>query len=114
MATLKPFAGTLFFLLELATYAVAVWWGFATFAAWPLKLLAGLGAPALLIAVWVRFGAPTATWHLTGFARAALLAVWFGSAVAGLIALGRWRWALAFAVAAVLVSAADLAWSRPA
>ncbi|GIG64155.1 YrdB family protein [Phytomonospora endophytica] len=111
MTTVKNLNGGLFFLLELATYAVAAWWGFATFAAWPLKLLAGLGAPALLITIWVLFGAPNATHHLDGPARAVLLALWFGSAVAGLVALGRPGLALGFASVAVLVSAGDLAWS---
>lgn len=106
------FGAVLFFLLELATYAVAAWWGLTAFEAWPLRLLAGFGAPALLVVAWARLGGPKATRRLKGAGRAALLAGWFGSAVAGLIALERPGLAAMFAVLAATVSAGDLATRR--
>lgn len=106
---IKTLTVTLFFLLELATYAVAIWWGFAAFTPWPLKLLAGLGTPLVLGAVWTRFGAPKSKHLLTGARRSVLVALWFGSGVAGLLALGHPVLAAAFGVLAVVASVGEAA-----
>ncbi|MFI2710111.1 YrdB family protein [Micromonospora sp. NPDC018662] len=49
------------FLLELALLAAAGFWGFTLDAGWPVRLLAGLGAPLILAVVWGLFCSPRAT-----------------------------------------------------
>ncbi|MFE2613829.1 YrdB family protein [Micromonospora chalcea] len=49
------------FLLELALLGSAGYWGFTLDAGWPLRLLAGLGAPLLIAVVWGLFCSPSAT-----------------------------------------------------
>ncbi len=100
------------FLLELAVYAAAAHWGFTCFRRWPLKLVAGLGAPATLILIWGEFGAPTATHPVHGLARAALEMGWYGSGAAALAASRRPRAAvvliglyLTTALAAIMMTA---------
>lgn len=81
----------LMFLLELGVLASVGYWGFTVSGPWVIKLLAGLGGPALFIAVWALFGAgggANATFPLTGLARAALEIAWFGGGAAALYAAG--------------------------
>jgi hypothetical protein len=93
------------FLLELAVYASATYWGFANHHTLAGRLLFGIGSPLLLIAVWALLGAPTAVHPLHGPARAALEICWFGAgAAATAAAVGR-RAAVVF-VAVYLVSTA--------
>lgn len=105
---LKASALTLFFLLELGTYATAIWWSVTVPSGVPLRIVSAVVTFGVLVLAWSRFGAPTASHHLTGGARAVLLAVWFGSAVAGLLWMGRPWLAGGFAVLAVLASVYDL------
>lgn len=109
MSLLKNSAATLFFLLELATYATAVWWSVKIPSGPLLKIAAVLGTLTLLIGAWWTLGAPGATLHLTGAARAVLLLAWFGSAVGALVWMRHPALAGAFAGLALLASAYDLA-----
>ncbi|MEV4108620.1 YrdB family protein [Nonomuraea sp. NPDC049695] len=81
----------LMFFLELGVLASVGYWGFTVSSMWAIKLLAGLGGPALFIVVWALFGAgggANATFPLTGLARAALEILWFGGGAAALYASG--------------------------
>ncbi|GII28480.1 YrdB family protein [Planotetraspora mira] len=90
-------------LLELAVYASACYWGFTRSADWPIKLLAGLGTPAVFVIVWAQFGAPSASHPLHDLARAALEICWYGGGAAALAASRGRRPAIVF-VALYLVS----------
>ncbi|MGV9805863.1 YrdB family protein [Micromonospora chersina] len=68
---------TLIFLLELAMLAAAGWWGFTLDAGWPVRLLAGLGAPLLIAVVWGVFCSPRATVALPAPAKLGVQAACF-------------------------------------
>ncbi|WP_405091350.1 YrdB family protein [Micromonospora sp. NBC_01392] len=52
------------FLLEVALLAAAGFWGGTLDAGWPVRLLAGLGAPLVMAVVWGLFCSPRATVRL--------------------------------------------------
>ncbi|GLZ81351.1 hypothetical protein Afil01_61580 [Actinorhabdospora filicis] len=108
MTVIKPAAQTLFFLLELATYATAVWWSVKIPSGVLLKIAAAVLTLTVLIGVWWTLGAPGATHHLTGAARAVLLVAWFGSAVGALVWMRHPALAGVFAALAILASVYDL------
>ncbi|WFE37016.1 YrdB family protein [Micromonospora sp. WMMD998] len=56
----------LIFLLELALLAAAGFWGSTLDAGWPVRLLAGLGAPLALAVTWGVFCSPRAAVPLPG------------------------------------------------
>ncbi|MFG2163668.1 YrdB family protein [Micromonospora chersina] len=68
---------TLIFLLELALLAAAGWWGFTLDAGWPVRLLAGLGAPLVIAVVWGFFCSPRATVALPAPAKLGVQAACF-------------------------------------
>jgi hypothetical protein len=76
------------FLLELAVYVAAGWWGFTLDAALPVRVVAGLGAPLALAAAWAVFASPRALRPLRGPARAVFEGAWFGAGVAALATRG--------------------------
>lgn len=96
------------FALELAVYAAVCYWGFTCSRRWPVRLLAGLGAPLSFIVVWGQFGAPTADHPLHGAARAVLELVWFGGAALALTLRRRHRFAVAFVIVYGLSTAVQL------
>ena len=46
------------FVLEMTALGAVIWWGFATFEAWPLRVLLGIGVPFALAAAWGTFRVP--------------------------------------------------------
>ncbi|MFC4112986.1 YrdB family protein [Nonomuraea zeae] len=105
----------LMFFLELGVLASVGYWGFTLAAGWPVKLLAGIGGPALFIAAWALFGAgggANATFPLTGLARAALEILWFGGGALALYASGLVTWAGVFYGLFVLNAVLRLIWKQ--
>ncbi|MEU8251114.1 YrdB family protein [Nonomuraea sp. NPDC048916] len=105
----------LMFFLELGVLASVGYWGFTLSANWGVKLLAGLGGPALFVAAWALFGAgggANATFPLTGLARAALEIVWFGGGALALYAAGQTTPAAAFAAVFVVNAVLRLVWKQ--
>ncbi|MFG1943709.1 YrdB family protein [Nonomuraea sp. NPDC048826] len=105
----------LMFFLELGVLASAGYWGFTLNAHWGVKLLAGLGAPALFIAAWALFGAgggENAIIPLTGLARAVLEILWFGGGALALYAAGAVRPAMAMAVLFVVNAVLRILWKQ--
>ena len=72
MEGLKLLNITVRFLLELCLLAAVGYWGFATQATWPVKLLLGIGLPVLVAVLWGLFVAPKAVYPLTGLAHTVL------------------------------------------
>ncbi|MFG2078392.1 YrdB family protein [Nonomuraea maritima] len=92
LAAAKNLNALLMFVLEVAVLVSVGYWGFTVSSNWGLKLLAGLGAPALFITLWALFaagGGENAIYPLTGLARAALEIIWFGGGALALYAAGR-------------------------
>ncbi|MET8911803.1 YrdB family protein [Micromonospora sp. NPDC004551] len=74
---MKALLLTLIFLLELALLAAAGWWGFTLDAGWPVRLLAGLGAPLVIAVVWGVFCSPRASVTLPAPAKLGVQAACF-------------------------------------
>ncbi|GAA3125095.1 YrdB family protein [Streptosporangium carneum] len=101
------------FLLELGVLASTCYWGFTVGQNWPVKLLLGLGAPALFIVVWAVFGAANgAQIPLTGLARVALEVLWFGGGAAALVMAGRLTPGVVFAAVYVVNAALRVLWKQ--
>jgi hypothetical protein len=109
MNVLAGVSATLAFLLELAVYLAAGYWGWTRRAlALPLRIVLAVGAVALLIVVWALFGAPSAAHPVHGAGRAALELGWFGAGAAALFAAGRRRLAFGFTAAWVVSTVLEL------
>ncbi|MEQ4724963.1 YrdB family protein [Nonomuraea sp. B19D2] len=105
----------LMFFLELGVLASVGYWGFTVSDLWMIKLLAGLGGPALFIAVWALFGAgggANAVFPLTGLARAALEILCFGGGAAALYASGLVTPAAVFFALFVLNAVLRIIWKQ--
>lgn len=103
----------LMFFLELGVLISVGYWGFTVSSNLAVKLLAGLGGPAIFIAIWAVFGAAKdAMIPLTGVARAVLEIVWFGGGAAALLASGLvWSGAV-FAALYVINAVLRLVWNQ--
>ncbi|RVX38237.1 uncharacterized protein DUF2568 [Nonomuraea polychroma] len=105
----------LMFFLELGVLFSVGYWGFTLSPSWAIKLLAGLGGPALFIAAWALFGAgggANATFPLTGLARAALEILWFGGGALALYASGLTTSAAVFFALFVLNAVLRIVWKQ--
>ncbi|MFC5816633.1 YrdB family protein [Nonomuraea harbinensis] len=105
----------LMFFLELGVLVSAGYWGFTLSQHWGVKLLAGLGAPALFIVAWALFGAgggANAVIPLTGLARAALEILWFGGGALALYAAGAALPAGALAALFVVNAVLRIVWKQ--
>lgn len=101
------------FLLELGVIGSAGYWGFTVSSNWIIKVVAGLGAPAVFIAVWALFGAAAdATYPATGIWRAVLEILWFGGGAAALYAAGAATPAAIFAAVFVVNAVLRIVWKQ--
>ncbi|SDG97418.1 YrdB family protein [Nonomuraea jiangxiensis] len=115
LALAKYANAALMFFLELGVLGSVGYWGFTLDSGWAIKLLAGLGGPALFIAVWALFGAgggANATFPLTGLARAALEIVWFGGGALALYAAGVVTPAVVFFVLFAMNAVLRIVWKQ--
>jgi hypothetical protein len=111
LAMIKSINLALAFFLELCLLTALGYWGFRTGYEWIIKIVLGIGVPAVVIAIWGLFLAPTSSLRLHNpwllLARIAL----FGAATAALVAAGRpilgWVLAALFAANSILVIAWD-------
>lgn len=99
------------FLLELAALAALGYWGFKIGQGVILKIVLGIGTPALAAVLWGLFAAPHATFAVPLVAVLAVKALVFGSAAAALYAVGPRATGVAFAVIAA-VNTAIVTWMR--
>ncbi|MGN9781785.1 YrdB family protein [Nonomuraea sp. ZG12] len=105
----------LMFLLELGVLVSAGYWGFTVSPTWAVKLLAGIGAPALFIALWALFGAgggENAVLPAMGAARVVLEIVWFGGGALALYAAGAVTPAAVFAALFILNAVLRIVWKQ--
>ncbi|GAA0356270.1 YrdB family protein [Microbispora corallina] len=82
-------AAALMFFLELGVLGAAGYWGFTAGPNLAVRILLGLGAPAVLATLWGLFMAGGKAPHqLHGIARAVFEAAWFGAGALALAASG--------------------------
>ncbi|MBB4705240.1 YrdB family protein [Sphaerisporangium siamense] len=104
----------LMFVLELAVYLAVGYWGFTLGAAWPVRILAGVGGPVAFAVVWGLLGSPKARVPLRGASRALLEVLWFSGGVMATAAAGLTTAALVFAAAFAVNAALRVAWKQVA
>ncbi|WP_327102507.1 YrdB family protein [Nonomuraea glycinis] len=115
LALVKGANLALMFLLELGVLPATGYWGFTASPHWGVKLLAGIGVPALFIAAWALLGAgggANAVFPATGAARAVLEIVWFGGGALALYAAGAVTPAAVFAVLFILNAVFRIVWKQ--
>jgi hypothetical protein len=115
LALAKHANAALMFFLELGVLVSVAYWGFALSPNWGIKLLAGLGGPALFIAAWALFGAgggANAVYPLTGLGRAALEILWFGGGGLALYASGLVTSAAVFSALFILNAVLRIVWKQ--
>ncbi|MFI6586436.1 YrdB family protein [Embleya sp. NPDC050493] len=86
------------FLAELAVVGATAFWGFTLDAGRPLRILAGLAAPALMMFLWGRYAAANNADALTGLPRILFEVAWWGTGIAAFIAAGLLPGAIGIAV----------------
>jgi hypothetical protein len=92
------------FLLEVCAIVLLAVWGFTAVGPWWAKVVLGVGAPAVAIALWARFVAPRARRFLPLPGRLLVELVIFGAATLVLWSKTGALVAIVFAVAAVINS----------
>jgi len=100
------------FLSELAVIGSVAIWGFTLGTGWVLRLLAGIGGPALMIALWSLFGAPDAAHKVHGATRTVFETGWFGAGAVALALAGYAAPALVLAVVLTLSKCLAVTWHQ--
>ncbi|NIJ14014.1 hypothetical protein FHU38_004358 [Saccharomonospora amisosensis] len=90
------------FLFELAALAALGYWGFSVGGSLPLKVVLGVGSPALAAAVWGLFAAPRARFQLSVAGVLVVKAAVFAAATVALYVTAPQPLAIAFAALVVL------------
>jgi len=72
------------FLLEIMALIILGYWGFQISQSTIMKIILGIGAPLLTAVIWGMFGAPKASYLLTGFPFLLLEIIIFGLPVVAL------------------------------
>ncbi len=102
MSLVRDLALALRFLLELAAIVAVGWWGFALDAPAAVRVLAGVAASLVVIAVWGAVVSPRARFALPRWRREATEDLVWLAAVVALISGGATAMAVALAVLIVL------------
>ncbi|WP_369246348.1 YrdB family protein [Streptomyces sp. R41] len=100
------------FLIELGALAAVGYWGFTSDVGTPWAWLLGLGAPAVLIALWALFGSQKATYKTRGAVRVGFELLWFGSGVLALVLAGAYAWAMVFAAVCAASKTLAVIWRQ--
>ena len=100
------------FVLELVVLVALALWGFNASGELVIRLLLGLGAPAIAIAAWGTFVAPKAARRLEDPARLALEIVVFGAGVVAFVASGQLLLGVLLAVAAAISLVLMFVWDQ--
>ncbi|MFI6600382.1 YrdB family protein [Nonomuraea sp. NPDC050536] len=105
----------LMFFLEMGVLISVCYWGFTVSPNWIIKIVAGIGAPALLATLWGLFaagGGKNATYPLTGITRALFEVAWFGSGALALYASISLTPALIFAAVFAVNAVLRIVWKQ--
>lgn len=100
------------FLLELVVLVALFLWGVSLSSELLVQVLFGLGAPAVVMAIWALFVAPKASRRLPDPQRIALEVVVFGAGVLAFMATGNVALGLLLALAAAISLALMFLWDQ--
>lgn len=89
LTIIKSLNLALAFFLELCLLVALGYWGFRIGSGWVARIALGIGVPAVVIAIWGVFLAPTSSRRLHGPWLLLAMIVLFGAATAALYAAGR-------------------------
>jgi hypothetical protein len=78
------------------------YWGFYTGNGWLVKIVLGIGSPALAAIVWGLFVSPKATYDIGDLARLVVEIVIFGSSAVALYHSGQIKLSFIFVITAVI------------
>lgn len=112
MSALKAANLALAFLLEIGALLIFVYWGLSAGPNLPMRIVLGVSAPAVFVAVWGAFAAPRARFRLQTPVRLAIKWVLFGLAALSLASTGHPALGLAFAGGVVVNFALAFAWRQ--
>jgi hypothetical protein len=115
LSAIKASNAALMFFLELAVLISVCYWGFTVSPNWVIKIVAGIGAPALLATLWGLFaagGGSNATFALHGIVRAVFEIVWFGCGALALYSAVALSPAIIFAVVYIVNAVLRLVWNQ--
>jgi Protein of unknown function (DUF2568) len=100
------------FILELVVLVALAIWGFGASPEPIVRVVLGLGAPAIAIAVWATFVSPRAPRRLADPARLALEIAVFGAGVLALVLAGHLVPGVLLAIAAALSLGLMMFWGQ--
>lgn len=100
------------FLLELSMLTVVGYWGFKTHSSWLLKILFGIGLPALIALLWGLFIAPKAIYPLSNAPRLILEMVLFASASIALFASANPALGWAYTIILITNKVLQISWKQ--
>ncbi|MGW0670814.1 YrdB family protein [Streptomyces sp. NPDC002746] len=100
------------FLSELAVIGSVATWGFTLGTGWAPRLLAGIGGPAVMIALWALFGSPEASYKVHGAIRVLFEIGWFGVGAVALALAGYAVPALVLAVVTAVGKGLAVVWHQ--
>jgi Protein of unknown function (DUF2568). len=90
------------FFMELAILAAFGYWGIQTGQGILLKIVLGIGAPAIFVVIWSLFGAPKSVWPLQDLQLLTLRGVLSGIAVIALLTTSHRTLGITFALVTIL------------
>ena len=99
-------------LLELGVLAALAYWGFATGSTIPLKIVLGIGAPAVAMIVWAIWGAPRSERRLQEIWYWLLRIVFDAAGAGALYVVGQHLLGTIFALVAALNCILGYAWKQ--
>ena len=100
------------FLLELGMLAAVGYWGFKIGSGWFLKILLGIGLPALIAVIWGMFIAPKATYPLSGASYLTVELLLLASGSLALFASGKSELAWIYTIVLVVNKILLIAWKK--
>ena len=100
------------FLLELGVLAALAYWGVATGATILVKIVLGIGAPAVAMIVWAIWGAPRSGHRLQGISYWLLRIVFDAAGAIALFVTGQHTLGVVFALIAALNCILAYAWKQ--
>ena len=101
------------FLLELVLLGALAWWGFSLDAPLLVRILVGLGAPALAAVVWGRWIAPRARGRLQDPLRFGIETVLWIAGAGALAQVWSVGWGVVFLVLALVTAVLVRIWPEP-
>jgi len=90
------------FLLEIIALIILGYWGFQVSQGTIMKIIVGIGTPLLAAVIWGLFGAPKATYLLTGFPFLLLEIIIFGLPAVALFFIEKQKLAFIYGLVTVI------------